>query len=139
MANPRYEHYWQTEILTADPVKLVNLLYRGAIEAVGAARLHLQHGAIRERSRQITKASEIINELMRSLNHRQGGEIRRTLGGLYAYMQNRLIEANSRQIEAPLVEVERLLTTLIEAWSAIPAPAPLPMDMAEPVGDSASW
>jgi flagellar secretion chaperone FliS len=139
MANPRYEHYLQIEILNADPVKLVSILYRAAIEALGAARRHLQLGAIRERSLQITKASAIINELMLSLNHQQGGEISRTLGGLYAYMQSRLIEANSRQIEEPLAEVQNLLATLLEAWSVIPSVASRWLALPEQVAENEEY
>ena len=128
MANTVYDRYMEAEILSADPVKLVGILYRAAMESVAGARRHLRRGEIRQRSRNISKASEILNELMRSLNHSAGGEISRNLVELYAYMQTRLIEANAAQTEAPLAEVERLLITLADAWRdaspALPAPVP---------------
>ena len=131
MANPTYGAYLEAEILSADPVKLVTILYRAAIDCVGVARLHLKAGAIRERSRQITKASEIIYELMHSLDYRHGGEISRSLAELYAYMQTQLIDANTRQIDAPLADVEKLLSTLLEAWrAATPAAPPPPVEAA---------
>jgi flagellar protein FliS len=111
--------YLENEILQADPVKLVRILYRGAIDAVQAARMHLRNGAIGERSRQITKTLEIIHELLRSLDHTRAGEISRPLADLYVYMTGRLIEANVKQIDEPLAEVSRLLATLLEAWSAV--------------------
>ena len=44
-------------------------------------------------------------------------------------MQIQLIEANTRQIDPPLAEVERLLSTLLEAWhAATPAAAPRPVE-----------
>ena len=129
MANSAYDRYLETEILSADPVQLIGILYRAAAESVAAARRHLRDGQIRERSRQISKASEIINELMRSLNHSAGGEISRNLVELYAYMQTRLIEANTAQIEPPLAEVEELLNTLSAAWRTVtPAAAEAPAD-----------
>lgn len=109
-------NYLEYEIMSADPVKLVRMLYRGAIDAVSLARAHLREGAIRPRSRQINKALQILHELLRSLN-RETGEIGTSLASLYAYMTTRLIEANSAQSDAPLAEVERLLGTLSEAWS----------------------
>ena len=93
-ANPP-NPYLQAEILSADPVKLVQLLYRGAIEAVGSARKHLAAGEIRPRSKSIVKAWEILLELIRSLDHSHGGDLSRNLSSLYAYMQKRLMEANS--------------------------------------------
>jgi flagellar secretion chaperone FliS len=113
------DRYLETEVLSADPIKLVGMLYRAAIEATGAARRHLEAGAIRERSRQVMKAWEIIGELSHSLDHVQGGEISRSLSGLYAYLQVQLLEANGRQTDAPLAEVEQLLTTLQEAWATL--------------------
>src|SRR5262250_3322661 len=98
MSNPIHDTYLEAEVLGADPVQLVVILYRAAIRAVGAARGHLKAGAIRERSRHVTKACEIVHELMRSLDHPQGGEISRSLAELYAYIQSRLIEANIKQI-----------------------------------------
>src|ERR1700689_2627423 len=111
MPNKTYDRYLEAEVLNADPMKLVRLLYRGAIEATGAARRHLASGAIRERSIQIMKAWRILHELTQSLDHQRGGEISPALARLYAYMQTRLIEANARQTDAPLAEVEALLGT----------------------------
>jgi flagellar secretion chaperone FliS len=108
--------YIENEILQADPIRLVQALYRGAIEAVEKARVHLRANDIRARSAQITKASEIISELTLSLDRERGGEIAVNLAELYDYMQRRLQEANFRQEAAPLEEIERLLSTLLEAW-----------------------
>jgi len=129
-----YDAYLEAEVLGADPVTLVHMLYRGAIEAVGNARRHLAQGAIRERSRQITKAWQIIQELTTSLDKERGGEISRRLQPLYAYMQTRLLDGNARQADAPLAEVESLLSTLCEAWEAakpaLPAPPAVQADYA---------
>ena len=123
MAYTHYDNYLETEVLAADPLKLVNMLYRAAIDSVGAARRHLAGGEIRERSRKIVKAWEIVHELRRSLDRERGGEISRSLADLYAYLQRRLIEANAQQKDAPLAEAERILTTLYEGWLAVSAAA----------------
>jgi len=115
MANTIYNTYLEAEVFGADPVKLIHMLYRGAIEAVGAARRHLAAKQIRERSRQVNKAWSILQELSQSLDLERGGEIACRLGELYDYMQRRLIEANAQQSDAPLAEVESLLNTRCEA------------------------
>ena len=115
-----HSQYFEAEILSADPVKLVALLYRGALDAVSAARRHLRAGDIRERARRINQAYGILLELVTALDHSAGGEISRNLAELYLYMQRRLLDANSQQTEPPLVEVEKLLGTLIEGWKTIP-------------------
>jgi flagellar protein FliS len=57
--------------------------------------------------------------LQASLNVEAGGEIGERLHALYSYMTRRLLEANVQQSEDMLVEVDRLLATLEEAWIGI--------------------
>ena len=109
--------YLETEIMQADPLELVRMLYQGAIEAVGKARQHLRCGQIQERSRQISRAMEILAELNQSLDLERGGSVAKNLCLLYDYMLQRLLEANTQQTEPPLEEVERLLGTLQEGWN----------------------
>ena len=111
-----YQTYLDHEVLTANPVRLVELLYRGALDSIASARRHLASGNIRARSKAISQAMEIITELSRSLNRNAGGELSETLAELYAYTETLLIDANSRQADPPLAEAERLLSTLAEAW-----------------------
>jgi len=121
----KVDRYLETEIFSADPVKLVCMLYRGAIEATVAARRHLKAGEIRERSREIMRVSAILRELTESLDPHYE-EISLPLRDLYSYMQKQLLAANAQQIDAPLAEVEQLLSTLLEGWkSAIPAAHPV--------------
>ena len=116
MAISVYDRYLEAEVLSADPMKLVWLLYRGALDSARAARHRLEQGDIGGRSREINRAWGIVQELAGSLNHAQGGEISRRLASLYAYMQARLIAANVQQSGQPLEEVETLLATLLGAW-----------------------
>ena len=116
--------YVENEILQADPIRLVQLLYQGAIGAVEKARVYLREHDIRARSSQIAKAAAIVNELTLSIDREKGGEVAANLVELYDYVQHRLQEANFRQIDEPLAEVERLLSTLLEAWAQC-APPPM--------------
>ncbi len=114
-----YDTYLESRIYAAEPIELVRLLYQAASNAVREARRQLAAGDIRERSRSITKASEILLEMAGSLNHEQGGAISRNLARLYDYMLGRLSEANLRQKDEPLAEVLALLSTLSEAWDGV--------------------
>lgn len=116
MHTDAHRSYLEGEILAADPLKLVQLLYRGALDAVQAARQHLNAGEIPNRSRNINKALSIVNELMLSLDHARGEGLSRELVELYDYIQRLLIAANVKQSEAPLIEAEKLLQTLLDAW-----------------------
>jgi flagellar protein FliS len=122
MRTNRYQNYNEEEILTAGPIRLIQLLYRGALDSIISARRYLKLGDIRARSRAISKAMTIITELSLSLDHTAGGDLSKNLAELYAYTQTLLIQANVKQSDPPLAEAERLLSTLLEAWQECLAP-----------------
>lgn len=134
MATSVHETYLESRVLAADPVELVRILYRLAIDRVREAREHLEKGDIAARGKAISTAAQAIGELHGSLDFAAGGEIARRLSQLYDYMQRRLLDASLRQSAEPLNEVLGLLSTLSEAWQAVgiepaapaAAPAPLP-------------
>jgi flagellar secretion chaperone FliS len=116
MPTNRYQDHLEDEILTANPVHLVQLLYRGALDSITSARRYLKLGDIRARSRAISKSMAIVTELSLSLNHTTGGDVSKNLAELYAYAERLLIQANREQSDPPLAEAERLLSPLLEAW-----------------------
>lgn len=111
-----HEQYLDSEVLTAGPIKLVQLMYRGALDAVVEARVALASGDIARRSNRISKANAILLELALSLDHSQYPQFSKNVVELYDYMMRRLNEANIQQVAAPLDEVEKLLTELLQAW-----------------------
>jgi flagellar protein FliS len=116
MYNNLAGNYVQDEVMDADPLRLVQLLYQGCVEALANASSCIERHDIAGRSAQITKATAILNELALGLDHTKGGEISRSLAELYDYMARRLNEANFRQEQEPIAEVQKLLATLLEAW-----------------------
>lgn len=122
----KYPTFLDEEVLTATPLKFVQLLYRGALDSIASARRYLRLGDIRARSRAINKAMAIVTELSLSLNQQAGGELSKNLALLYGYIELLLMKANSQQIDPPLAEAERLLGTLAEAWDACSPPAAAP-------------
>ncbi|MEN6600879.1 MAG: flagellar export chaperone FliS [Bryobacteraceae bacterium] len=113
-----YEAYLESKILTADPLELVRVLYRGAIESVEGARSALHAGDIPQRTQNINRALMILTELTSSLQHEDVSTIARSLSELYDYMQRKLLEAQFQQSDPPLAEVSTLLKTLLEGWDA---------------------
>jgi flagellar secretion chaperone FliS len=147
--NP-YDTYLEERILSADPVELVHMLYQAALTGVGDARRHLAEGQILARARSISKVCDILIELNTSLDYERGGEMSVRLSQLYGYMHRQLVDANFRQIDAPMAEAAGLLTTLMEGWAAVkagvrkdtpPATPWMHAAFAEPelVGASSSW
>ena len=111
--------YLDTRVLSADPLELVHILYEHTLAKVADARRYLAEGNIAARGHAISRAIAAIDELDCSLDRDAGGSLARNLAALYQYMRSRLLTANIRQEDAPLAEVESLLSTLDEAWKAI--------------------
>ncbi|MDX2151317.1 MAG: flagellar export chaperone FliS [Bryobacteraceae bacterium] len=114
--NP-YDSYIESAVLTADPMELVSMLIGGGLEAIARSRAALAAGDIAGRSKEIVRAVSILTELSLSVDRNRAPELGRNLIELYDYMQRRLLEANASQQDAPLAEVERLLSTLREGWN----------------------
>ena len=111
--------YLESEILSASPLRLVELLYRGAIEAASQAFSAAKKGDALQRAHHVNRAHAILTELSLSLNHAAGGELSRDLAELYDYLQRRLTQASIEQSAEPISDVIRILGTLLEAWEAL--------------------
>lgn len=118
--------YLESEVLSASPIRLVELLYRGAIDAAVAAKAAAEQGNALERSRHLSRSHAILVELSRSLDHSVGGQLSRDLVELYDYMQRQLTHANLSQEVQPLSEVISVLTNLLEAWQQVSSTSAAP-------------
>jgi flagellar protein FliS len=123
MPGTAQDAYLESRILTADPLELVRILYRSALDCTRRARTHLAAGRIPERSREICKTFSLISELTSSLDHGRGEAVSANLARLYDYLQRRLLEANARQSAEALAEVENLLTTMLAGWDQAGRPS----------------
>lgn len=114
--------YRANAVLTASPGQLVLMLYDGALKALGLAREGFAQ-PLEEPKRielintQLLKAQAIISELQSGLNLDVGGDFARTMHRLYDYHNRRLFEANLRKQVEPVIEVERLVRELRDAWA----------------------
>ncbi len=110
----------ETGVSTADPHKLILMLFDGALLQVRSARVAMQSKDIPAKGQAISKAIEIIiNGLKVSLDTSSGGELAGRLAALYDYMSDRLLYANRHNSQPALDEVSGLLATLREAWAGI--------------------
>lgn len=106
-----------SDILGADPHRLIVLLFDGAEAAMNQAQSCLAAKDIRGRSEALIKAIDIIvSGLSASLNQEQGGDLAKNLSALYDYMVNRLLYANLHQDAAAITEVQKLMTEISSAW-----------------------
>ena len=110
----------ETGVNTADPHKLILMLFDGALLQVRTAGIAIVNKDIPAKGTAISKAVEIIiNGLKVSLDLSAGGELAQRLAALYDYMSDRLLYANLHNSQPALDEVAGLLATLREAWAEI--------------------
>ncbi len=113
----------ETGVSTADPHKLILMLFEGALLQVGTAAAALENNDVPAKGSAISKAIDIIlNGLKVSLDYEAGGELAQRLGALYDYMTQRLLYANLHNSRPAMDEVTSLLTDLKDAWASIGSP-----------------
>jgi len=135
-----YDDYRKATIDTSGNVRIVSLLFDGAINFIKLGRVKMGERNIAEKGLYIGKATAIVGELTSSLNMEEGGEIARNLRRLYDFVLDRLLKANLKNDVVALDEAEKVLQTLREGWKAMersqaathaaPLPAPGSQGMA---------
>lgn len=112
----------ETGVASADPHRLVLMLYDGVLKSLSEGRGCMLRREIAAKGHALSRAIQILDEgLIVSLDESAGGALARQLKGLYAYMSTRIMLANLRNDPAMLDEVANLLRDLRGAWAAIGA------------------
>jgi len=127
-----YSDYgYNTEIEYADPHRLIQMLFEGALKRISFAKGAMQRKQIVEKGKFISQTIEIVGGLRASLDSDNGGDIAANLESLYEYINRQLVTANLKNSEEILDEVAGLLTDVKVAWDAINAPAPAAVQVAQ--------
>lgn len=108
--------YRRAAIENAPPLKLVQLLYQGALRFLGEARAAHETGDLPYFTSRIGKVQAIVSELRSSLDLAQNRSLCEQLDALYTFVQVTLTEATVECSPERLGEVEEVLRTLLEAW-----------------------
>jgi flagellar protein FliS len=114
--------YRATAVLTASPGMLVLMLFDGALKSMAMAKEAFKRpptdfGRFEVINNNLIKAQRILLELQGGLDMKQGGEFSQNMHRLYDYHRRRLFEANMRKDVEPVIEVERLVREIRDAWA----------------------
>ena len=124
MNAPGLSAYTQTNIESivheATPHKLIEMLLKGAKDALSQAVGAIERKDFEAKSKKISKATEIILNLRTYLDKEKGGEVADNLNELYTYMATVLIDANRTNDTEKLREVSALLDTVADGWVSMP-------------------
>lgn len=117
----RVKQYQNIQVLTADRVNLVIMLYDGILRFNRLACQSIKDGDINGRGASINRSLEIIGELANSLNMEEGGEIAKNLSKLYDFCATALTEANLKSDAAAIESVNKVVLELKSGWEAVAA------------------
>ena len=113
------QSYQRTNVMTADPKKLVLMCYDGAIDNLKIGKQRLADKDYEGKAKALIKAQDIINELLCALDYEKGGSIAKSLDSLYNYMLRRITHADLTRDVKALDEVIGMLGELKSAWQQI--------------------
>ncbi len=119
MNNNGIQMYRKTNVVTADPKRLVLMCYEGAIDCLKIGKQKLTEKDYEGKGKNIAKARDIISELKSSLNFDKGGTIAANLDSLYNYMLGRIMEADLENDVQAFEDVIGILVDLESAWEEI--------------------
>lgn len=115
--------YKQTNVAAgaayADPHALIGMLLNGLQEKIAVAKGAMQRKQAAEKGEAISKAIAILDYLQSCLDREKGGQLAETLDALYAYMGERLFQANFKNDPVLLEEVSVLIKEIKNGWEAI--------------------
>lgn len=121
--NSYSDYGYNSEIEYADPHRLIQMLFEGALKRIAFAKGAMQRKEIAEKGKYIGQTIEIVGGLRASLDKEKGGDVAANLEALYEYIGRQLLAANLKDSEEILDEVTSLLTDVKSAWDAISVPA----------------
>lgn len=114
--NP-YKAYQQNTVTTASPGELTLMLYNGCSKFIHQAIKAMENKNYQEKNKSIKKAQNIIHELMVTLD--MSYEISKNIMPLYDYMKRRLVEANIKNDQEILKEVDGMVIEFRDTWKQV--------------------
>ncbi|HHV34435.1 MAG TPA: flagellar export chaperone FliS [Syntrophomonadaceae bacterium] len=110
-----YNRYKTTSVQTANPGKLLLMLYDGLILFLKKGKQAVESGNPGEAHVNLINAQDIISELMSTL--KMDYEISQNLFQLYDYWKRRVMDANIKKDDKIIDEVLSLVEDLRDVWA----------------------
>lgn len=114
--NP-YQAYQENSVFTATPGELTLMLYNGCLKFINQAKHAIEIKDIEKKHLYISKAQNIISELIITLN--MDYEISKEMRRLYDFINRTLIEANIKNDVKKLDQAAELVTEFRDTWKQV--------------------
>lgn len=113
--------YQKVQVMTADKVSLIIMLYDGILRFNKLAHMAIESGDIAARGGYLNRSLAIIGELTTALDGDEGGEIASNLARLYEFCTISLTEANLGNDATKIGPVNGIIAELKAGWEALSA------------------
>ena len=115
------EVYLQNMVESANPIRLVIMLYDKAISCLEEATDAIEDGLdklenVKKKAECLTKVTDILVVLKASLDEERGREIAKNLDEIYDVLINETVRANMTNDKELLQKIRGVLEELREAW-----------------------
>jgi flagellar protein FliS len=122
--------YRDVQVLTADKLRIVIMLYEGVLRFNRAAQQAIKDGQIELRNYNVNRSIAIVTELRDALNMEEGGMIAQKLLSLYIFSIEHLTSGNLENNVDYIENVNKVFEELKGGWEHIAAERPA--DAAQP-------
>lgn len=109
--------YRQNALNTASPGELTLMLYNGCLKFIQQGKKAIEENDIETRNEALTKAQNIIRELMVTL--KTDSEIGENMMRMYDFIMSRLIDANVKGDSEALEEARELVVSFRDMWKEV--------------------
>ena len=109
--------YQGTKVKTATPAELTLMLYDGAIKFCNIALAAIERKDITAANTNIIKAERIILNLRETLDFKY--PVAKDFDRVYAYIYDRMVEANIKKEAAPLEEALANVREMRDTWKEV--------------------
>ena len=111
--------YREASLENAPPIKIVRMLYQGALRNIEKARRALEQADQPQFVEGLHKADAIVAELRFCLDHTAAPQLSAQLESLYLFAEERLAAALEQRDLAPADEAGAVLRQLLSAWTSL--------------------
>ena len=108
------KRYGEVRSTTASREQLLSLLLEAALANIRAGRAALEEKRPLDAAKPLLKATQIVNQLMATLDRRVAPELCDNIGKSYAFVCQRLLVASTKKDAGAAAEAERVFTPVAE-------------------------
>ncbi len=110
------EAYQEMQVLGSDPRQLVVLLCQALVRYLIRAEDAIGREDWETKADALSRAQQILSELICALDEEVGGELAEQLRALYAHLQMQLVDVDLQDDLDRLAYVTEIATKLVGAW-----------------------